>query len=231
MRLGVRLPGAPFPVASPETGYYGIPLLKEPAWTWEIPPYFFVGGAAGSAAVLGAVARWTGRDLKLARDCRYIAAAGTALSSALLISDLGRPARFLAMLRVFKPQSPMSVGAWTLAVFGSFSGCSSVCGNCSTERLSLAGTDCWEYRRRILGARGASLLQLHRSADWRDRDSRVERERRQPAHSLRHVGPEFGSIDSRAAGPRQSGAEHAGHGRCGHRNDRGHQHRDYSPSL
>ncbi len=115
---GVRLPGAPFPMASPQTGYYGIPLLKEPAWTWEIPLYFFIGGAAGSAAVLGAVARWTGRDVEIARDCRYIAAAGTALSSALLVADLGRPARFLAMLRVFKRQSPMSVGAWTLAVFG-----------------------------------------------------------------------------------------------------------------
>lgn len=118
---GVRVPGAPFPVASPATGYYGIPLLKQPAWTWEIPLYFFVGGAAGSAAVLGTLARWTGRDLKLARDCRYIAATGTAVSSALLIADLGRPARFLAMMRIFKPQSPMSVGAWTLAVFGTFS--------------------------------------------------------------------------------------------------------------
>jgi hypothetical protein len=47
-----------------------------------------------------------------------VAMAGTAVSSALLISDLGRPARFLAMLRVFKKQSPMSVGAWVLAVFG-----------------------------------------------------------------------------------------------------------------
>lgn len=118
LAMGVRLPGAPFPLASPETGYYGIPLLKEPAWTWEIPLYFFVGGAAGSAAVLGAIARWTGRDVVLARDCRYIAAVGTALSSILLIADLGRPARFLAMLRVFKRQSPMSVGVWTLAVFG-----------------------------------------------------------------------------------------------------------------
>jgi len=44
---GTRPAGAPFPVASPETGYYGIPLLKEPTWTWEIPLYFFVGGAAG----------------------------------------------------------------------------------------------------------------------------------------------------------------------------------------
>ena len=51
-----------------------------------------------------------------------LAAGGAIVSSVLLISDLGRPARFLAMLRVFKPQSPMSVGAWTLAAFGSFSG-------------------------------------------------------------------------------------------------------------
>ena len=120
--IGIRVPGAPFPVASPETGYYGLPLLKQPAWSWEVPIYFFVGGAAGAAGVIGAAARWIGRDRKLARDCRYVAAVGAVLSSALLISDLGRPARFLAMLRVFKPQSPMSVGAWTLAAFGTFSG-------------------------------------------------------------------------------------------------------------
>jgi hypothetical protein len=114
--------GAPFPMASPESGYYGINLLKEPQWSWEIPPYFFVGGAAGSAAVLGVMANWIGRDKRLARDCRLLAAGGAILSSAFLISDLGRPVRFLAMLRVFKPQSPMSVGAWTLAAFGSFSG-------------------------------------------------------------------------------------------------------------
>ena len=120
--IGVRPPGAPFPVASPETGYYGVHLLKEPQWTWEIPIYFFVGGAAGSASVIGAIARWTGKDLRLARDARYVAAAGAIASSALLIADLGRPERFLNMLRVFKPQSPMSVGAWTLAGFGSASG-------------------------------------------------------------------------------------------------------------
>lgn len=114
--------GAPFPMASPKAGYYGINLLKEPQWSWEIPPYFFVGGAAGSAAVIGAMAHWTGRDEKLARHCRLLAAGGAIVSIGLLISDLGRPARFLAMLRVFKAQSPMSVGAWTLAAFGTFSG-------------------------------------------------------------------------------------------------------------
>lgn len=114
---GVRPGRAPFPIASPETGYYGIPLLKRPAWTWEIPLYFFVGGAAGAAAVVGSVAHYTGADRSLVRDARWIAAAGSVISPALLISDLGRPARFLNMMRVFKPQSAMSVGVWTLLGF------------------------------------------------------------------------------------------------------------------
>jgi len=115
--VGARPQGAPFPAASPETGYYKIPLLKEPPWTWEIPLYFFVGGAAGAAAVIGAIADYTGADRKLVQDARWIAAAGSVISPALLIADLGRPERFLAMMRVFKPQSPMSVGVWTLLGF------------------------------------------------------------------------------------------------------------------
>jgi hypothetical protein len=114
-----RPAGAPFPQATPQTGYYGIPLLKRPPWTWEIPLYFFVGGAAGAAAVIGAIADYTGADRELVRHARWVAAAGSVISPALLISDLGRPERFLAMLRVFKPQSPMSVGVWTLLAFSS----------------------------------------------------------------------------------------------------------------
>lgn len=98
--------------------YHGLPLLKGPVWTWEVPLYFFVGGAAGAAAVLGLAAQLTGRDERLVRDARWIAAAGAAISAPLLIADLGRPERFLHMLRVFKLQSPMSVGAWTVALFG-----------------------------------------------------------------------------------------------------------------
>jgi hypothetical protein len=114
---GIHPAGAPFPVASVETGYYGIPLLKKPPWTWEIPLYFFTGGAAGAAAVVGSIASYTGADRKLVRDARWIAAAGSIISPLLLVSDLGRPARFMNMLRVFKPQSAMSVGAWTLVGF------------------------------------------------------------------------------------------------------------------
>jgi formate-dependent nitrite reductase membrane component NrfD len=103
------------------TTYYDQPLLKPPVWTWEIPIYFFVGGAAGAAAVIGVVGRVTGAGEALVRDARWIAAAGANASTPLLIADLGRPSRFLNMLRVFKLQSPMSVGAWTVAAFGAAS--------------------------------------------------------------------------------------------------------------
>ena len=119
--LGIHPPGAPFPQASPQTGYYGVPLLKQPEWTWQVPLYFFVGGAAGSAGVVGAVADWVGDDYHLAKDARWLAVGGAALSGALLTWDLGRPSRFLNMLRVFKLQSPMSVGAWVLTAFANFS--------------------------------------------------------------------------------------------------------------
>jgi hypothetical protein len=48
----------------------------------------------------------------------WIAAIASGLSPILLILDLGRPHLFLHMLRVFKPQSAMSMGAWILAAFG-----------------------------------------------------------------------------------------------------------------
>jgi len=104
-----------------EPTYYDLPLLKPPVWTWEIPLYFFVGGAAGAASVIGFAGRLTGAKPALVRDARWIAAIGANVSAPLLISDLGRPERFLNMLRVFKPQSAMSVGAWALAGFGACS--------------------------------------------------------------------------------------------------------------
>ena len=90
---------------------------KPPVWTWEIPVYFFVGGAAGAAAVIAGVGAATGAEAAVVTDARWIAAVGAVVSPVLLISDLGRPERFLNMLRVLKWQSPMSVGAWTLAAF------------------------------------------------------------------------------------------------------------------
>src|SRR5438067_6544657 len=70
---GVRPAGAPFPQASPQTGYYGIHLLKAPQWSWEVPVYFFVGGAAGASAVIAQAARLTGSKPELVRDARTLA--------------------------------------------------------------------------------------------------------------------------------------------------------------
>jgi len=117
---GIVPAAAPFPRASPQEGYYGLPLLKEPQWTWEIPLYFFVGGAAGASAVIASAASWLSDDPELVRSARWVAAAGGMISPALLVSDLGRPSRFLNMLRVFKLQSPMNMGAWTLSAFSTF---------------------------------------------------------------------------------------------------------------
>lgn len=83
-----------------------------------MPAYLFAGGIAGTSAVIAVMAAATGAGPALARDARWIALAGALVSPLLLISDLGRPSRFLYMLRVFKRQSAMSVGAWTLAIFG-----------------------------------------------------------------------------------------------------------------
>jgi formate-dependent nitrite reductase membrane component NrfD len=97
--------------------YYDRPAIKEPTWVWAVPAYFYAGGAAGAAAVLGAVAQVAGReDLHgLVKRCRWIGATGGAVGTALLIEDLGRPSRALNMLRVFRPSSPMNMGSWILS--------------------------------------------------------------------------------------------------------------------
>lgn len=104
-----------------EPTYYDRPILKEPVWIWSIPVYFYVGGTAGAAAVLGAAAQAVDAEElhDLVRKCRWIAAVGGGVSTALLIYDLGRPERFLNMLRVFRPTSPMSLGSWVLAAAAS----------------------------------------------------------------------------------------------------------------
>ncbi|SEP37452.1 Formate-dependent nitrite reductase, membrane component NrfD [Amycolatopsis saalfeldensis] len=97
--------------------YYGRPILKEPAWKQpDVPLYLFLGGAAGASASIAALADVTGRP-ELARAGRLVASGGSIASVAALIHDLGKPTRFLHMLRVLKPTSPLSVGSWILSPF------------------------------------------------------------------------------------------------------------------
>jgi formate-dependent nitrite reductase membrane component NrfD len=97
--------------------YYGRPILKEPAWKQpDVPLYLFLGGAAGASASIAALADVTGRP-ELARVGRLVASGGSLASVVALIHDLGKPTRFLHMLRVLKPTSPLSVGSWILSPF------------------------------------------------------------------------------------------------------------------
>jgi hypothetical protein len=127
-------------------GYYGLPVLKPPLWTWEVPLYFFIGGIAGMSACFALVAQLFGDDASLVRSALWVALIGAAVCPIFLISDLGRPARFLAMLRVAKIQSPMSVGVWILV---SFSGCAFVA-LLAKELIARGYTDTW-----IVGANWA----------------------------------------------------------------------------
>lgn len=106
-----------------EATYYGVPMLQPPVWKWMIPAYFYVGGATGASLALGAAAQLTGdRELEpLVRRCRIIGVIGAGASAALLVADLGRPGRFISMLRVFRATSPMSVGSWLLTGVGAAS--------------------------------------------------------------------------------------------------------------
>lgn len=99
------------------TSYYGRPILKEPAWKQpDVPLYLFLGGMAGASASMAALGELTGRST-LARVGRLVASGGSMASVVALIHDLGKPTRFLNMLRVVKPTSPLSVGSWILAPF------------------------------------------------------------------------------------------------------------------
>jgi hypothetical protein len=100
------------------SGYYGQPVVKPPVWTWQVPLYFFTGGLGGMSALIAFACLVFGADRGLVRVALWLATACAIVSPALLIADLGRPGRFLNMLRVFKPQSAMSVGAWLLSAFG-----------------------------------------------------------------------------------------------------------------
>lgn len=105
--------------ASAAESYYGVPMLKKPKWRWEIALYFFCEGISAGSFLLAALSELAGgrRHRQLARAGYYTAFVALLPCPPLLIADLGRPERFHHMLRVFKPTSPMNLGAWTLTFY------------------------------------------------------------------------------------------------------------------
>jgi formate-dependent nitrite reductase membrane component NrfD len=107
-----------------EPAYYDRPVLKEPVWRWEIIWYFFFGGLAAGCYIIATIAALFGsrEDRAVVRTGYYLSLLALLPCPVLLIKDLGRPERFLHMLRMFKVKSPMSMGTWSVVTFSFFSG-------------------------------------------------------------------------------------------------------------
>ena len=109
-------------VPEPEfTSYYGRPIVKAPPWDSKIASYLFLGGLAGGSALLSLGGYLTDRPA-LRRNGRLGALGAASLGTVALVADLGRPERFLHMMRTVKPTSPMSLGSWFLAGFATNAG-------------------------------------------------------------------------------------------------------------
>ncbi len=108
--------GEPLPAHGAPT-YYDRPLLKRPHWDWEVIAYLFMGGVMGGSGILVSIADEDGGDADLARSARYMAFVLAATCPLILIKHLGRPERFLHMMRIVKFKSVMSMGVWGLIAF------------------------------------------------------------------------------------------------------------------
>ena len=187
------------------TSYYGRPIVKAAPWEIDIPAYMFLGGLAAGSSLLAA-----GADLgnlpELRRVARIGAVAGVAAGTAALIHDLGKPTRFLNMLRTAKPTSPMSMGTWILAAYAPLAGAAAA-GEIAAmlpRRVPIAG--------RLLGlsARpaglagghaGAGARRVHGSAALQHRNARRGMQRGGSSHSSSRAPPRHPREDWRWSPP------------------------------
>ena len=168
------------PRARPDS-YYGKPIIKEPPWgARDVGGYLFFGGLAGASSVLAGFAQAAGNH-KQAKASKIAAAGAIGLSGVALVADLGRPERFLNMLRVFKPTSPMSVGSWLISAFGGASAAAAACA--VTGRLPKVGAAATAGAALV----GPGHLHVHRRADLRHRGARLARRAPRDALPVRRV--------------------------------------------
>jgi formate-dependent nitrite reductase membrane component NrfD len=99
--------------------YYDVPMLKRSPWKWEISSYFFFGGLSAGSYLLARLAeRFGGAPMvPVVKLGTAIAGITVVPCAPLLVKDLGDMSRFHHMLRVFKPESPMNLGTWTMTTY------------------------------------------------------------------------------------------------------------------
>lgn len=105
------------------TTYHGLPALKPAGFDLRVGAYIAILGTAGAAQLLALVAeRRDPEDREgIAQRGRGIGLAGALLGSLVLMGHLKTPKRWYNMLRILRPQSPMSWGSWLLTGFGGVS--------------------------------------------------------------------------------------------------------------
>ena len=148
---------------SKASDYYNMPLITKAHWSWEIVLYFFFGGVAGGSFLVAAAASLLGfqKDEPIVRVGRYLAFVSILISPVLLIKDLGRPERFVNMLRVLKLRSVMSIGTWALSTFGLF------CGLATAHQAAKDGLLNWfPLLARLLKALPIKVIESYRSPLW-----------------------------------------------------------------
>ena len=109
-RPEVAWPLATEPAQQVTDTYYDLPVIKAAPWKWYVPAYFYLGGLGGAAATMIPTLR--GRE---ARRLHWIASIAEGSGALCLIADLGKPLKFVNMMRVFRPTSPMNMGTWILS--------------------------------------------------------------------------------------------------------------------
>jgi formate-dependent nitrite reductase membrane component NrfD len=109
--------------AEPVPTYYERPLLKAPHWEWNVVTYLFLGGVMGGLGLIQLLCDSSQEpDRRLKRQTRVASLVLAAANPAILITHLGRPERFLNMLRIVKIKSPMSLGVWGLVLYSGAAG-------------------------------------------------------------------------------------------------------------
>ena len=107
----------------PTPTYYDRPLLKAPHWEWNVVTYLFLGGIMGGLGLIQVLAdEKKPEEKKLKRTVHITSFALAAINPGILITHLGKPERFLNMLRIVKFKSPMSMGVWGLVLYSGAAG-------------------------------------------------------------------------------------------------------------